>query len=557
MKVSSLKEKTENILRHPYLAALLLCFATEALTLCQEEYMTGTSVMILVVSVIAFAFYKLVMNDKPKYLHFGLVSVCASAVGFGMYFIGHTGLILLLTGFICLAVLYLIYKKKLLKPSNLNFILLSMAVLLYISYVLYTVCYVRQTDSGTLESESGHIGYIRYMYNNWFVLSDENPLDHWQFYHPPLYYMISAACMRIVSGLGFGYEVALESCQMVSLFSGLCILITSCRLFKALGLKDHALSAAAAVVAFSSCLVMFCGTTGNDPLATAFEVGVLYCTIKWYRDHSMINIVQIAICMGLGTMTKLSVAMTVPVVALVFIYVFFKEIKNCPRWLGQFAVFIIICAPLALWFPIRNLIMFSVPLGYVQDGGEREWITSMPIWQRVIDFSPYQFEYPFIVEEGIGTSGIEYFYSDFNPLVSLFKSAVELTRMKYLTYFFPIFNILMYLNIVLGITGFVYMIYELFSGKKNLTAEMIIVDIFYFTLLISYYIFCFRNPNTYAENIRYVFPMVITGALYIGRLCQRSSKSKAYRYLKNGVYGIVTAYSATELLLWTALAITG
>lgn len=64
---------------------------------------------------------------------------------------------------------------------------------------------------------------------------------------------------------------------------------------------------------------------------------------------------SISLCVGLGMMTKLSVWMVAPAIAFVFLYVFFKNLKDFKKYLVQFLCFGVVCAPLALWWQVRNL----------------------------------------------------------------------------------------------------------------------------------------------------------------------------------------------------------
>ena len=87
------------------------------------------------------------------------------------------------------------------------------------------------------------------------------------------------------------------------------------------------------------------------------------------------NSLTLAVAIGCCMMAKVSGAMIAPVTAMVFVWklvVLGRERK----WrllrgiLAKLAAFGAVCIPLGLWYPVRNLILFGQPLGYVAPIGE-------------------------------------------------------------------------------------------------------------------------------------------------------------------------------------------
>lgn len=552
MNIKILYEKKYIAEQHPYLLALVICIGVWAFTLCDQELFSGTAIIILSFFAIVQLFKKFIAGKKAQYLRFTFSSLGAIAVGILFFLSPYKGSILFLSGIVFLLFLYLKYKKELLHSENLRLAIISLAFLLYISYILFTTYEHRQIDAGYLHNGWGHLSYIEYLYNHWFVLPDADPREFFtQSYHPPLFYYLAAAVVRITSFLGIPYDTAIESVQIVSLYSAICTLITADKIFRKFNLKDYALTTALALTAFANSIVVLSGIFNNDMLSIALETGAVYCTLKWYDEKTLKNIVKIALCLGLGVMTKLSVILAAPPIAFIFIYTFFKEIKQYKKYLLQFSIFLLICVPLALWFPIKNLVIFGIPLGYVPEGNYSEYMESIPLWQRLFDFSLDNFKYPITVNHGASifdmTGGG---FEDYNPIIALIKSNVDMQMMREATSLASVFYLQFYLILFLGITGFVYMIYSLF--RKNI--KHIFMNIFYFTIMISYYIFCIKYPNIYAEHIRYVFDIIIIGSLYIGSLLQDKSNSKFMKYFKSIVYIAVIFYTMLSTIMWTALS---
>ena len=64
------------------------------------------------------------------------------------------------------------------------------------------------------------------------------------------------------------------------------------------------------------------GSINNDELVTMFAILELFYLMRWQKNPSMKNAVIIALCIGLGLMTKTSmIVMLVPT-----IYVYFKKL---------------------------------------------------------------------------------------------------------------------------------------------------------------------------------------------------------------------------------------
>lgn len=520
-KEKVLSDKYKFILNHPYLSAVFVCIFVMIFTFGDQKYISAEAVIILSFAAAFFLCKKFVkVNTKAKYVKGGLIT--AGTLAAGMLFANAAykgGIFLSVVVGITAITLFVMYKKKMFTPTSTMMLVIGFAVLMYIAYILYGICTFMQTDVLYISSDEGHAGYINYMYNNRLILSNTDPRESWQFYHTPLFYMISALCVHFFTAFGIPYEQAFETVQVIALFCSFCIIITSYKIFKNFKLKGYALVVATAIVAFCNATVVLAGSISNDIMSIAFEVGAIYCAMKWYNDRSYGNIIKTALCVGLGMMTKLSVWMTAPAIAFLFIYAFFRDLKHLKKYIAQYTVFIAICAPIALWFPIRNYIMFGVPFGYVPEGAYDEFLHNVPAVKRLFDFNPSQLVVPFTQHE---TN-----YCEYNPLIELFKSCLDLQRMGSYHSFDGTFRVSLYIMIILGVTGFGFMIFSLFSKKIKIPAEQKIYPvIFYFTLMISYYIFCFKYPSLCTENIRYVYPVIIIGAMYVGMLFQHNFKKE-------------------------------
>ena len=105
------------------------------------------------------------------------------------------------------------------------------------------------------------------------------------------------------------------------------------------------------------------GSVNNDMLSVLFSLTALMLAVKWYKNPTMSGILRLALAIGLGMMTKLSVAMVAPAVAVLFAVKFFQSrfsaalSHNFPRLRRS--------RSLGLWWGVRNLIKSGVPITYV------------------------------------------------------------------------------------------------------------------------------------------------------------------------------------------------
>ena len=177
------------------------------------------------------------------------------------------------------------------------------------------------------------------------------------------------------------------------------------------------------MIAFHPSFILFSGSINNDVLSVAFLLGAVLWTLKWYEKQTWEGILKIALYMGLGMMTKLSVALAAFPIGAVFLVVLVRRCK-AKNWriFGQYGAFLGICAPLGLWYPIRNLVRFGVPLNYVQEMSVKsdQYLGDQSFLSRALDFSPHQVAKVFEQWLHYDASG----YNEYNPLITLLKNAV-------------------------------------------------------------------------------------------------------------------------------------
>ena len=253
-------------------------------------------------------------------------------------------------------------------------------------------------------------------------------------------------------------------------------------------------------------LVMMSGTMNNDNLSFMFFFLALLYGIRWYKNQSYSNIILIALFIGLGMITKLSIGFIAFIIAPLFLIRFIEKIKEKKyfKLIPQFLVFAIIVFPLGLSYAIRNYILFDQSFTYILDFGRDSWLHevikekniyerffSLPISQLFhktqVIFHDYQ-EYNIWVDL-IKTSIFEEFPYGHSPLACVFAGVMFLINLPYWLILIP---------------SIVFIIYKLI--KKNYEGDKFLVILaigLIILALISYISLCIKMVSTLLHALGY------------------------------------------------------
>lgn len=557
-----------NIGAHPYLLAAFACFGLTAFGYDSQKFINGFTVYFALALIVGRFFLKLLkgLNDSSKnsaavWMSFWGKSLIAFAAA--VYFVNteRKAQFVCFAGIALTLILYIVLLNNDRKfYDKIKCLVLAAAgFVLRFSYVLETDIYTRQNDVWLFGGEGGHAGYIEYICNH-RALPDFDPTTLWQYYHPPLHHIICAVWLKFCSMFGIEYYMACEALQSLSMFYICAVLITLYRLLRLFGLKGKALTVPFGIASAYPYLAMMSGAINNDPLMLCFLMGALYCAVRWYREQTAKNIVKLALCIGLGMMTKLSVGLIAPAVAAVFIIALIKEalnksdpprsdaeahaaeadahrlgrriLKNKKRILnrlGQLCLFGAVCCPLGLWWSVRNLIRFNVKPTYIPMLSETDgqYIGEIPLIKRFTDFSLSQFESVF--EQWGGES-----YKEYNPTVALLKNSMfgeGINESHFPEQALIIPRLLFWTAAILAAFSFVIMLVMLFKKTEGASfAEKLLLTASHLTILVNYYIFCARYKFICTMNFRYIVPCMLIGLINIGlfmQTCQKTEKAKA------------------------------
>lgn len=543
---------------HPYICAFAVCILINPFFLGAIENIPSnalwfeTFITIGIISCFGFQKYKSGSLSKLKFILFEVIAVSVDLFAIKLYagsrnknlwhFIGG-----------CIALFLLYYKadKKKYRTQLKALLILGIGFFLKLYYVLGTSVYTRQNDVGFFGGDAGHAGYMEYLLYN-HHLPDFDVREKWQFCHPPLHHAISAIWIGINENLFLvGHDPARESLQTLTLFYSMCIIISAYRILRHFKLKGMALYIPLIIISFHPAFILLSGSINNDILSVAFVMGAILCTLKWYENQTFKNILKIALCVGLGMMTKLAAAIVAPPIAVVFLIVFIRKFRtDWKKLFGQFCAFGAVCAPLGLWYEIRNYIKWKVPLNYVQELNKDalQYIGNQSFISRITDFSSHQLKSVFEQWAYFDENGMVLGYNEYNPLIAMFKNSlfgesINESCFAENSIVLKVAVLFFWLGILIVLLSLVAMVVTCFTKSKIRTMEKVFFALFYVVLIAFFYKMSYDYPFTCTMNFRYITPTVIIGSLFIGLTMDKISVSN-----KKSCKAVVHVTNALALL---------
>lgn len=407
------------------------------------------------------------------------------------------------------------YKK--LDARRAVMLLLIAGFIMRIGVMLYTPFDVRQHDVGGA-FDCGHINYILDMAKFQLPATNYN-----QFYHPPFYYFLAGIVYNIANGITHVSDAGMETVKIIPCFASCATAILSVRIFRELRFSGTAQVIAAAVVCLHPCFFYLAPSINNDALSIFFITSAILYIVKWYRRQSMRNTVFLALSIGLGMMTKLSVVVITPVAAAVFIYVFFRDYggfkKTGPvlsrareKLVSRFGVFLCISVPLGLWYSVRNYVLFHQSLGYVL-----KLSTGIAQYKGNASFASRFLSLPLIRE--MFANG--HIFSDMDHNLSVYVLLLKTSIFGEWNYSFENLSgearYYMLANLILIVVSLLAAVYVLVFGRDRFTRLRKTLLLFIWLILMGFYInFNISYPFGCTADFRYIVPTVITGAGFLG-----------------------------------------
>lgn len=186
---------------------------------------------------------------------------------------------------------------RILPDSSLLWTLLAGAALRVI-YVLATPYTVRGHDT------DGHFEYVRYVAEHWSMPS---PTGSWEFWQPPLYYLVAGGWARGADALGLSEHTMLTGIEWGSLALSLAVLALAAAMAMMLFPEraergDRGLFLAG--IAVFPGLIYFAARVNNDVLVHALSFGCLALLLHWWLNGSLRSWMGAAALAGFAILTK-------------------------------------------------------------------------------------------------------------------------------------------------------------------------------------------------------------------------------------------------------------
>ncbi len=441
---------------------------------------------------------------------------------------------------------HIVFKKGKKDTQTILGLLLLGGLLLRSYYVLVTPYDITIHDSGSFrgldtdETAGGHFGYIDYLFKN-HALPDFDPRERWSFYNPPGFHALGAVVLGISRLFRVPEPMCYETLQVITLcFSNLTVW-TGVRILKEFAIKDKWLLLSAAFLSVHPFFAVMAVTLTNDCMAMYFMMLAVWYTIRWQNHPELKKIVVIALAVGLGMMTKLNAGLLAFAIGTVFLYVFVKNRREWKKFILQFVLFLVICAPLGLFSPARNMINYDMPLAYVQQVDTSDW----KYMEDATFFS--MFGLPPLEQMSSGFVTLDPGV-DRNAWIQVLKTALYDELMPELgnSLFGACALALLWVSIVLAILMNAAFIFSICKRHIMKIETKLLCAITYVTLLVSFMSFCLKEPFTFTMEYRYIsiallFPL-LGAALWLKNGSDHSlfQKKKSMRILKSVlIYGMV------------------
>ena len=466
--------------------------------------------------------------------------------------------------------LYLLLNKKL-DNKKIVFLILALGVALRITYAGYNNIFSRQHDVG-YAYEDGHYGYALYIFRN-NSLPDYNSN---QFYQPPLNAILQANWMKITTWFvhpsenittiynamfngekTFLYNNELiayidslyNSCRILSCFYSCLTLLVIYKILKEFKLKDLTFYIILLMMSIQPIYVMMSGTMNNDNLSFLFFFLSLLFAIKWFKNPSYLYIILIALSIGLGMVTKLSIGFVAFIIGPMMLIKFIQKIKK-KKYLNlipQFIVFAIIVFPLGLSFAIRNYLLLDQEFTYILDFGRDSWLHEVIKEKNVFERF---FSLP--ITQLIHTDrGIFHDYQEYNIWVDLIKTSV-FEEFAYTPLSFA-FCAVMYLFAIgywlILIPSIIFVFYKIIKKTFKGNIYLLIISLsLIFLALISYIALCVKMPYSCSSNFRYIIYIAL-GMIVLYSFVLENIQNKKITNISLVVLGIFAISTSLFILV--------
>lgn len=419
-------------------------------------------------------------------------------------------------------------------------------LMLRFGYALYTPTTLRFHDLAPIDIRAtGHAGYVL----NLFLTGSLPPGNAFQFAQPPLYYALSALCMKLYQlGSGLGNAVELfEAARLPSLLASCGALLVSWQIGRELHFKGKPMLRLLAVCAFLPNHFLLAGRANPDSLAVFFIYLIVWYALRWQRQQGWHNTLVLALAFGLGMMTKMTVAVLALPVGVLMAAVFFRRCVRGGEWriLWRLAAFLLVAGTLGLWHPIRNAVLYAQPFGYVHEMSltDPQYIGALSLWQRFGLPNLRTLFSPLYIDFATGTN--VFLYTAKTSVFGEFRYDIDLL----------IPMVLLAVNIVLILLSLVATVRLTAAALRRQDGRWLLLAGLWLAMLGAYLWLNLRYPFCCSMDYRYMVGTSLVGALALaGMEPFRSPKGLVSRGFALATDLSLAVFAAASLVMYTRIA---
>lgn len=225
--------------------------------------------------------------------------------------------------------------------------------------------------------------------------------------------------------------------------------------------------------------------------------------------------------------------------------------RNTLPYLRQFLLFTLICAPLGLWWQVKNAVLYGVPLTYVPRIGNDDWayLGQYSLGQRLIGFSFTSLKRVFVLYDPS-------LFCEYSIPLALLKSSLFDEHQLFSTGSagFALCRGLLAVNTVLIVASLAAM--SAFAICKRRFADRPVTAALYVhwgATLLQYLKFCLDYPHTCSMTFRYIPSTLLIGCLFLGyavsTLDENGRWCKIIAWALRGLCGLFCVLSCGMFLL--------
>lgn len=353
--------------------------------------------------------------------------------------------------------------------------------------------------------ENGNLEYLVRIYQTGRLLGSNSN----QGYHPPLHHYITAGVMRICDLFGAGNEFKLEMAEFPAFVYSILILVIIYKITKELEFTDKGTLVVMTLASFNPLLIYLSRLINNDPLVTLCTLASIWILIKWYKEPSIKLTVFLALVIGAGASTKISIIVMALPLLVTYLMKMSENIDDMnfvKKLIKYGVVFSIISLPLVFWYPIRNAIKFGQPpFGVVEalpslavghTDFVNRWLINNEFFAQYLAYDSSNV-WSYVINSSILFSANTYFLSDL---------------------------ILNYMRILTVAMAIIFIASMIKFVTKNTIYKILAITAF--AWLISFIAFNISLPFSCTMHSRYIGILFILGMIFIGKLFESTDSKK-------------------------------